>query len=339
MRLSALDYVLPEGRIANEPARPRESARLLVVDEPFRDARVSDLPDLLPPCLLVANDTRVLPARAFGQRPSGGKVEILFVEPLPDGSWSALTRSSRALRDGDVVRVAGGSLRVRGRAADGSVTLEPDLDVLGFLEAHGELPLPPYIDRPVAAVDTHDYQTTFAREPGAVAAPTAGLHFTPSLLAALRERGIEQVSVTLHVGPGTFRPVKVDDLDEHPMHEERYHVSRETALAITSARNRGIPVVAIGTTVVRTLESAAEAGRGVREGAGRTRLLIQPGHRFEVVDGLVTNFHLPRSTLLALVMAFAGVERTRAAYAHALAGEYRFFSYGDAMLIPPASRA
>jgi len=339
MRLEELDYDLPEERIAQAPLAERDAARLLVVDG-LQDRMVRDLPELLEPALWVVNDTRVLAARLHGHKPTGGRVEILLIEPLDDVRWIAMGRASKPLKAGARIefptglraeieaKVEGGMLHVR---------FEGD-DLDARIEAAGTMPLPPYIRRDADDADDERYQTIFASERGAVAAPTAGLHFSDALVAALRDRGHELARVTLHVGPGTFRPVKTEDLDDHPMHEERYVVPEETARAIADARARGRDVVAVGTTVVRTLESAAVGDRA-RAGSGRTRLFIQPGYRPQVVDHLLTNFHLPRSTLLALVMALAGIEPIRQAYAHAIAHEYRFFSYGDAMLLRHVRRA
>lgn len=351
MRTSELDFHLPPELIASRPPEERDGGRLLVVDGDRReDARVLDLGDRIPSgALLVVNDTRVLRARLLGKKEgTGGRVEIFLLEPLGAGSegrarWKALGRSSKPLRPGARVLVDGGALTVT--VADGrcdDATLEVDLaaadgrDVDAAIESAGHVPLPPYVDRADDAVDAERYQTVFARRPGAVAAPTAGLHLSERLLERLRDRGVEVASCTLHVGLGTFQPVAVDDLDDHPMHSERFEVSDALADAVAAARERGAPVVAVGTTAVRSLESAADPARDgrVRACSGETRLLIQPGHRFRVVDALLTNFHLPKSTLIALVSAFAGRAAVRAAYAHAIEQRYRFFSYGDAMFIP-----
>lgn len=343
MRLDDLDFELPSELIGTEPCEPRDAARLLVVRrDGSHDHHVRDLPTLVEPSLLVVNDTQVLAARVFGAKPTGGRVEFLFVERLrQDGErerWLALARASKPLHPGRFVNLEG-SVRadVVARGADGFVELEIAADVDALLERIGTMPLPPYIDREPDARDRERYQTVYASEPGAVAAPTAGLHFTPELLDRLRQAGHTIASVTLHVGPGTFRPVKVADLDDHAMHEERYVISEATVAAVAEAKATGRPVVAVGTTVVRALEAAAADGT-LTAGAGRTRILIQPGYQFRVVDGLFTNFHLPRSTLLALVMAFAGVDKTRAAYSEAVGRRYRFYSYGDAMFIPPSER-
>jgi S-adenosylmethionine:tRNA ribosyltransferase-isomerase len=340
VRADELAYALPEERIARHPLGDRSAARLLVVSDGLSHHNVRDLPRLvLPGTLFVVNDTQVIKARLFGHKASGGRVELLLVRALAEGSWLAMAKSSKPLRAGATVALGGRSATVlRERDENGLLELKFDAPagVLHWLEANGHVPLPPYLDRDAEQSDGERYQTMFARVPGAVAAPTAGLHFDDELVLALRGRGCEIASITLHVGPGTFRPVTADDLDDHPMHEERFLVPPATADAICRARARGAPVVAIGTTVVRALESAASGERPgqVRACAGETRLLIQPGYRFLVVDGLVTNFHLPRSTLLALVYAFGGTARIREAYASAIENHYRFYSYGDAMWLP-----
>ncbi len=340
MRLSELDYDLPPSRIANEPVEPRDAARLLVLDaERLVDRTVADLPALLPPSLLLVNDTRVLAARVFGRKPTGAKVELLFVERLAatgtEERWLAMSKSSKPLSVGGTLELEEGAVAtIVAKREDGTIEVVLPVDVESWLERVGSMPLPPYIERVADERDRERYQTVFASQAGAVAAPTAGLHFTPELLERLRAAGHRIEPITLHVGPGTFRPVKVDDLDDHPMHEESYVIPATTATAVAEARREGRRVMAIGTTVVRAVESAADDEGSLRVGAGRTRLLIQPGYRFRVVEAMLSNFHLPRSTLLALVMAFAGVERTRAAYAHAVRENYRFFSYGDAMLVP-----
>jgi S-adenosylmethionine:tRNA ribosyltransferase-isomerase len=346
--LEELDYALDEALIAHQPTPERDGARLMVLGRDtgaVSHARMTDLPGLLPQSLLIANDTRVIPARLRGTKTSGGKAEIFLVEPLGDAPaeptdgtsarWIALGRANKPLRPDTVIDVGPLRVHVLGRRPDGmlEVRLEADGDVRDAIARAGEVPLPPYIRRPPSPLDQQRYQTVFAREEGAVAAPTAGLHLSERLLAALEEAGHRIAFVTLHVGPGTFLPVKTDDLDAHPMHTERYRIDPVTVAAIAEARAEARPVVAVGTTVVRALESAAGEDRVVRAGSGATDLLIQPGFVFRVVDALLTNFHLPRSTLLALVMAFGGVEPIRRAYAEAVAARYRFFSYGDAMLI------
>ena len=345
-------FELPPELIAQHPAERRDASRLLHLCE---DGAVADhafgaLADLLPAdAVLIANDTRVIPARVLTHKPSGGAVELLFLEPEPavaapagGSAWRCLARARRPLRPGQVLRVDriadgagdGAALELpvlTERAADGTLAIGAPGDGLAFLDAHGHIPLPSYIERPDAPVDRERYQTMFARVPGAVAAPTAGLHMTPAVAGALAARGVTLASVTLHVGWGTFAPIRAADVRDHRMHRERYEISAETAALVASGR----PIVALGTTALRALESAATAPRTVRSGAGATELFIHPGsgHTFRVVEHLVTNFHLPESTLLMLVCAFAGAERVLAAYRHAVAARYRFFSYGDAMLL------
>lgn len=373
MRCDLLDYDLPEDRIARRPADVRDAARLLVVDPTdsgvVAHRHVHELADLLPRgALVIVNDTRVVPARLLGNKVgTGGQVELLLVRPRADeaagaaapattdasGSpaaaapsstarFFAMGRASKPLRPGAEVTFGDGALtalvegRDEGEGGLFAVTLSArDGDVQRAIERFGHMPLPPYLRRADDASDRERYQTVYARVPGAIAAPTAGLHLSHALLERLQERDIERAAVTLHVGLGTFQPVTVADLDEHPMHTEAFVVPEETRLAIGRARERGAPVVAIGTTAVRALESAADPDRAghVRAASGETRLLIQPGFPFRVVDVLLTNFHLPRSTLLALVYAFGGVERVRRAYEIAIETGYRFYSYGDAMLL------
>jgi S-adenosylmethionine:tRNA ribosyltransferase-isomerase len=299
-----------------------------------------ELPELLRPGdRLVFNDTRVLPARLFCHKSSGAAVELLFLEPLGDGRWHALARPARRVKPGTEVLVDGDSavrLGVAGARDDGTRVIEVVAGAGGIeevIERHGQVPLPPYIRRMATVEDRETYQTVYARSPGAVAAPTAGLHFTPSLLERLAARGVARSFVTLHVGVGTFRPVKEEDPRKHRIHEERYEVSAETAREIAGTRAGGGRIVAVGTTVVRTLEHCACADGRIEPGSGVTRLMILPGHRFAAIDGLVTNFHLPESTLLMLVGAFAGRERVLRAYEEAIGERYRFYSYGDAMAI------
>jgi S-adenosylmethionine:tRNA ribosyltransferase-isomerase len=330
--IADFDYALPEHLIAQSPLPERDASRLLVLprrDGPVQHRSVRDLPDLLRPAdLLVVNDARVIPARLHGHKEgTGGKVELLLVEPLSETDWIALGQASKPLREGMRVDVLGSSIEIVRVLEEGELVVRLPLagDALwSFLETSGELPLPPYIHRAPSPNDRERYQTMFARERGAVAAPTAGLHFTPALVQALRSRGIRIAPITLHVGPGTFLPVRSARVEDHRMHKERYFVPEETALALREAER----VIAVGTTALRTLEAS-----GGRAGAGATDLFITPGYRFRAVDGLFTNFHLPRSTLLMLVAAFAGLERIKAAYREAIAARYRFFSYGDAMLI------
>ena len=332
MNVADFDYPLPPELIAQAPLPERDASRLMVLPRsggPVRHAHVLDLPELLQPGdLLVANDARVIPARLHGHKKgTGGKVELLLVEPLGGAHWLALGQSSKPLRAGTEVEVFGSFVQIVQNRGGGELVVRLPLqgDALWeFLDKVGELPLPPYIEHAPNAEDRERYQTVFARERGAVAAPTAGLHFTPRLIEALKEKKIFFSSITLHVGPGTFLPVRVDRTEDHRMHSERYFVPEETARAIEQA-NR---VIAIGTTSLRTLE----ASRG-RPGPGATDLFITPGYEFQTVDGLFTNFHLPKSTLLMLVSAVASLDRIKAAYAEAVKERYRFFSYGDAMLI------
>lgn len=340
-------FDLPPAQIAQEPAGARDASRLLVVGDPLVDAPFTALAEHLPPDpVVIVNDARVVPARVHTRKATGGAIELLFVEPFdgpagPPGraAWICLAKGQVRVHqelavdaDPEVHLVIGAE-----RGDDGKVVvlvpLTKDRDVFAFLDRVGELPLPPYIERPggPSAGDRERYQTIFARTPGAVAAPTAGLHLTPAVVAAIAARGGTLATLTLHVGLGTFAPVRALALAEHAMHVERYDVPAATAALVASGR----PVVAIGTTVVRALESAARGPRDVAAGPGATRLFIRPGtgFRFRVVDHLVTNFHLPESTLLMLVTAFGGYDRVMAAYRHAVAAGYRFFSYGDAMLL------
>jgi S-adenosylmethionine:tRNA ribosyltransferase-isomerase len=344
VRTELFDFHLPPELIAQQPVRPRDAARLLVVGEAgLRDQRVLDLPDLLEPGdLLVLNDTRVLPTRLVG-RSGQSMVEVTLHAREQGGSWRAFARPARKCRPGDRLEFAPDfSGEVLGRGEGGEITLGFACDERGLirqLEAYGAMPLPPYIKRPRGGDprDRDDYQTLFARRAGAVAAPTAALHFTAPLMAALAQREIEHTFVTLHVGAGTFLPVRTEAVEDHVMHAEWYEVPAVTADLVARERARGGRVVAVGTTVLRTLESAADADGTLRAGAGETRLFITPGYRFQATDRLLTNFHLPRSTLFMLTAAFAGLERMHAAYAHAITQKYRFYSYGDACLLTPAS--
>ena len=341
MRLADFDFDLPPEAIAQHPVRPRDAARLLhVTVDGLHDHIVRDLPDLLMPGdILVSNDTRVIPAQLWARR-GEARIGITLDRPLADGSWQALARNAKRLHPGDVLAFEGAGLSatVEHRRPDGSVALRFDRDGAAFaaaLEQAGALALPPYIERPQGptAEDASDYQTIFAEAEGAVAAPTAGLHFTPELLAALDARGIARATVTLHVGVGTFLPVRVEDVAEHRMHAERGVITAATAAAINQARAAGGRVVAIGTTSLRLLETATDPSGLLHAFAGDTNIFILPGYRFRIVDRLMTNFHLPRSTLFMLVAAFAGLDRMRDAYAHAIGTGYRFFSYGDASLL------
>jgi S-adenosylmethionine:tRNA ribosyltransferase-isomerase len=335
LRTADFDYPLPAGAIAQRPL-PRGAGRLLALDRegPERHRRVRDLPALLRAGdLLVVNDTRVIPARLFARRPGGGALELLLVERLAAAEWEALARPAAKAREGTVLELEPGlTAEVVGRGGAGRRRLRFSAPIEPHLERLGHVPLPPYIRRADEAADRERYQTVYARRPGAVAAPTAGLHLSAELLAALAAAGIERTEITLHVGPGTFKPVTAERPAEHRMERERYEIGEEAAAAVQRARAAGRRVVAVGTTVVRALETAAAASGEVAPGAGVTELFITPGFRFRVVDVLLTNFHLPRSTLLMLVAAFAGRERVLAAYAEAVAAGYRFYSYGDAML-------
>jgi S-adenosylmethionine:tRNA ribosyltransferase-isomerase len=344
VKLSDFDYELPEELIAQDPVSPRDASRLLVLPPPggALDHRTfGELDQLLAPGdLLVFNDTKVIPARLVGRKASGGKVELLLCEPLDGGlgrRWRAMGQASKPIRAGATVALDGLSATVDAVEGEGFylVTLDREGEaLLAALERSGRVPLPPYIRRAPSAGDRERYQTVWARAPGSAAAPTAGLHFTEPLLARLSARGVRRTAVTLHVGPGTFLPVRGDSLEGHRMHAERYEVPEAAAAEIAACRARGGRVVAVGTTTVRTLESAWD-GAQVAPGAGRTALFIRPGHAFGAVDLLVTNFHLPRSTLLVLVSAFGGRDRVLAAYREAVTRRYRFFSYGDAMLVHP----
>jgi S-adenosylmethionine:tRNA ribosyltransferase-isomerase len=343
MRVAEFDYDLPAERIA-QSAAPRGASRLLVLDAPDagRHRSVADLPELLlPGDLLVVNDTRVLPARLFATRATGGgRVEVLLVEKLAPRRWDALARPGRKTRPGTRLVLAPGlGATVVAKRVDGRHTLELDAEIEPHLETLGHVPLPPYIGRADTEEDRERYQTIFAREPGAIAAPTAGLHFSAELLERLAARGVERAAVTLHVGIGTFKPVTADLVHEHVMEKERYEISAAAAEAIERARRAGRRIVAVGTTVVRTLESAAarSSSGSIEPGAATTDLFIYPGFRFRAVDLLLTNFHLPRSSLLMLVSAFAGRERVLEAYREAIDAGYRFYSYGDAMLVARAS--
>ncbi|MDO8346627.1 MAG: tRNA preQ1(34) S-adenosylmethionine ribosyltransferase-isomerase QueA [Rugosibacter sp.] len=332
--LADFDYDLPPELIAQAPLPQRSASRLLVVGgQDCSDSFMTDLPlHLRPGDLLVVNDSRVLHARLLGRKASGGQVEVLVERVLPDNEVLAQVRASKSPRAGSRLLLENViDVEVLGRTGE-FYRLRFAGNALELIEQHGRLPLPPYVERPAADADETRYQTVFARNKGSVAAPTAGLHFDAALLAAVRERGVEVAYVTLHVGAGTFQPVRVDDLSQHRMHTESYVVPAETAAAIAAARLRGGRVIAIGTTSLRALESAA-SDSGIKVGAGETAIFITPGFRFRVADALLTNFHLPRSTLLMLISAFAGYEEIRAAYRHAIAARYRFFSYGDAMLL------
>jgi S-adenosylmethionine:tRNA ribosyltransferase-isomerase len=340
MDRAGFSYDLPRELIAQAPLPERSASRLLVLDGKsgaVEDRRFIDLPALLAPGdLLVANDTRVLPARLHGEKASGGRIELLLERATGCESGRFQIKASHAPRpDGELRLPGGATARVVRRDGD-LYELKLDRELAPYLQAHGEIPLPPYIDRRPETSDAVRYQTVFAAEPGAVAAPTAGLHFDAPLLAALERRGIETAFVTLHVGAGTFAPLRAERIEEHVLHPEWMQVTRETCAQIEATHARGGRVVAVGTTSVRALETAALGGT-LEPFTGETRLFIRPGFAFRVVDALVTNFHLPESSLLVLVAAFAGLDRTLAAYRHAVAERYRFFSYGDAMLVFPGS--
>jgi S-adenosylmethionine:tRNA ribosyltransferase-isomerase len=334
------DFALPAELIAQFPAAERAASRLLVPeDAAMRDGTFRDLPGLLAPGdLLVVNQTRVVKARLFGTKDSGGKVELLIERVLEPRLALAHIRASHAPKPGARILLAGDAVVevVEKRAGLTLLRLLSPGSVFDLMEAHGALPLPPYIEHPATSADEARYQTVYAREPGAVAAPTAGLHFDEGLFAVLEARGIARTALTLHVGAGTFQPVRVTNIAEHVMHSEWYEIPPATAEAIERTRAAGGRIVAVGTTTLRALESAARrAGPGqlLARGADDTSIFITPGFEFRVVDRLITNFHLPKSTLMMLVSAFAGHDLIRAAYAHAIAGRYRFFSYGDAMLL------
>lgn len=336
MRASELDYELPERLIAQYPPVERDGGRLLELDRGrVSHLRVADFAERVPEgALVVLNDTRVQAARLFGLRTdTGGKVELLLLEPHPSGGYLAIGQAKRPLQQGDRIRVGEFELVVEERVAGGGVRVQGVFAFSELLARHGHVPLPPYVRRSDEPSDHERYQTVYAAHPGSAAAPTAGLHLTEAALERLARRRVEFARVTLHVGLGTFRPVSAADLADHVMHEEQCGVSTEVVEAVARARARGAPVVAVGTTVVRSLESAASSGQ-LEPFSGRTRLFISPGFPFRVVDALLTNFHAPRSTLLALVYAFAGRDAVRAAYRLAVEHEYRFLSYGDAMWIP-----
>jgi S-adenosylmethionine:tRNA ribosyltransferase-isomerase len=344
MRVDAFDFELPPERIAQRPVDPRDSARLLrVTQDTLADVHVRDLPDLLTPGdLLVFNDTRVVPARLIGRR-GDATVSITLHLALSLDTWAVFAKPGKRLRVGDRVSFAEDfSAEVLEKRPTGDIVLRFDRGgaaLIAALHDHGTIPLPPYIRGGVAdRQDQTDYQTLFARHEGAVAAPTAALHFTDGLMASLAQRGIQSTLLTLHVGAGTFLPVKVDDTDDHLMHEELGILTAETAEQINRTRAAGGRIVAVGTTSLRLLESAAADDGTVRPFEGGTRLFITPGYRFKAVDRLMTNFHLPKSTLFMLVAAFAGLERMRAAYAHARDTGYRFYSYGDSSLLDPENR-
>jgi S-adenosylmethionine:tRNA ribosyltransferase-isomerase len=341
--LSDFDFDLPPERIAQLPLPDRSASRLLHLDgEQIIDRQFADIVDQLQAGdLLVMNNTRVLKARFFGVKASGGQVEVLVERVLDNRTVLAQVRASKSPKPGNRIRLADAFDVTTGERAGEFFTLhiadDESGDVFDLIEAHGRLPLPPYIEHTADEFDEQRYQTVYSKEPGAVAAPTAGLHFDQPLLDRLAAKGVNFAYVTLHVGAGTFQPVRVEDLSEHKMHTEWYTIAQETVDAVRATKAAGGDVVAVGTTSLRALESASQSGELVA-GSADTALFIAPGYTFKTVTRLVTNFHLPKSTLLMLVSAFAGYAPIRAAYAHAIANEYRFFSYGDAMLLTTRSR-
>ena len=339
MKVDAFDFVLPEERIAQHAIEPRDASRMLVVDDGFTDATICQLTDYVRAGdILVFNDTKVIPARLFGQRGKAG-IELLLHKAVGPNRWLAFARPAKRLQPNDLITFAEEfSAIVAKKHTDGQIELGFNTGRFTLeeqLERYGIMPLPPYIkrERTGDADDTARYQTVFATYPGAVAAPTAGLHFTPELLEAIAKKGAHTAFVTLHVGAGTFQPVKVDDTSEHKMHSEWAQLTAKTATEINDAKARGGRVIAVGTTSLRTLESATDAQGAVSEFIGDTSIFITPGYRFKLVDLLVTNFHLPRSTLFMLVSAFCGLDRMQRAYRHAIEQKYRFYSYGDACLL------
>ena len=339
---SAFEYALPHELIARHPVAERDASRLLVLERAsgaISDRIFRDIVDLIPPGdALVLNETRVMPARLLGKRAGGGAAEVLLLHPHggEEKDWDALVRPASRLPPGRRVAIARDfEIEILSIRDDGTrtVRLHTPLTVQEALQRYGQIPLPPYMERAPEAEDRERYQTVYARAEGSVAAPTAGLHFTPSLLDRLREKDVSVVRLVLHVGAGTFRPVDVEDPDAHPMHAEWYEVSEVAAARLRTVKEQGGSIWAVGTTVARTLESAASPDGVITPASGWTRLFIRPPYRFRVVDHLITNFHLPRSTLMMLVAAFAGYENTMSAYAHAVEQRYRFYSYGDAMVI------
>jgi S-adenosylmethionine:tRNA ribosyltransferase-isomerase len=337
--LNDFDFSLPDDLIAQTPAAQRDGSRLLQVgsDGTLVDAHFPDVLALLRPGdALVRNNTRVIPARLIGRKATGGRCEILVERVLSEHEFLAQIKASHKPKVGDAVYFDQHTLEVL-RYEPPFVVMQSNQPVLQLLEQVGSMPLPPYITRPAQATDQERYQTVYAKEAGAVAAPTAGLHWTESLLDQAQARGVELIDITLHVGAGTFSPVRVDDLSQHQMHAEWFEISEAAAEAINQTRARAGKIVSVGTTTLRALESAAQATGQVQAGATQTRIFITPGFSFKVVDALITNFHLPKSTLMMLVSAFGGYEVLRNAYAHAVAAQYRFFSYGDAMWLERAA--
>lgn len=347
MQLSNFDYELPAELIAQEPAPSRTSSRMLVMNRRTGQCDVCTFPDILRyiregDCLIF-NDTRVIPARVYGRRSgTGGKVEMLFIEELDSTAWKCMMKPGRRMRVGQVVEVEGASkdehIVVKKRFEDGTFEVEaPGKYLRDMIEAYGVIPLPPYIQRGAEPTDSERYQTVYARKPGAVAAPTAGLHFTPGILGELEARNVKRANVTLHVGPGTFRPVKSQRITDHKMHEERFELSSETARIVNRTQEQGGRIIAVGTTSVRVLETCVDPQNPDRvlPGSSRTRLFLHPPMKPKITDGLLTNFHLPRSTLLMLVATFSTTENVLAAYRLAIKERFRFYSYGDCMLLLP----
>ena len=339
MKRQDFSYQLPDDLIASQPLENRTDSRLMVIDpgQPLSHRHVSDLPSMLREGdVVVANNTRVFPARLFGAKASGGRIEVMIERLITDNTVRAFVKASKSPKEGSALHMDGGfELTITGRDGDLFVLeSDPSIRILDMAEAHGHIPLPPYIKREDTASDRERYQTVFAKDAGAVAAPTAGLHIDESMIEAIKQQGATWCEVTLHVGAGTFNPVRVDDLSEHQMHGEWYNISPEVCATIQKAKDEGRRVIAIGTTTMRCLEgSAAANGGAIREGSDETSIFITPGYRFNVVDVLFTNFHLPESTLLMLVSAFGGYDRMMGAYQEAVREQYRFFSYGDACLI------
>src|SRR2546427_8165468 len=345
MRTSDFDYELPPERIAREPARPRDTSRMMVLNRKTGgrlDSRFRDLPDFLePPDVLVLNDTRVIRARTYGRLERGSgtsrEIEVLFAAPAGANAWEVLCRPAKRIRSGDRVMFGNSELEgVFGESRDHGLRLlqfHPGSAVENFLQTRGHVPLPPYIEREDTAADAEEYQTVYAKTPGAVAAATAGLHFTESMFERIRARRIEILHITLHVGIGTFIPLRSENPAEHVLKPERYHMSAETAARLNAARDEGRRIVAVGTTTTRTLETIIRKYGRFQEGTGEADLFILPGYDFRAIGGMLTNFHLPRSTLIMLVSAFASRAAILAAYEHAVAEGYRFYSYGDCMLI------
>ncbi|MCP4599352.1 MAG: tRNA preQ1(34) S-adenosylmethionine ribosyltransferase-isomerase QueA [Proteobacteria bacterium] len=349
MKTDLFDYALPKELIAYHPPEKRDGGRLLVLDPntgAIKHRAIVDLPECLPKeTLLVANDTRVIRARLRGRRPTGGEVEVLLIREIEAGqkrcTWSALTRANKPIKVGDRIDLGGIWVEVTEKRAQGEVTISVKTSSKTLREhtaTRGEVPLPPYIRRLPVSEDDERYQTVYAKCDGSVAAPTAGLHFTEELLKRLSIRGLEIEYITLHVGPGTFRPISVEETSDHKMDSEEYLLNEKATRAIRTAKANARPVVAVGTTVTRALEGAFARHGGLETGSGFTDLFITPGFTFHVIDGMLTNFHLPRSTLLCLISALAGRERVLAAYEEAVKERYRFYSYGDAMLILPVKR-